>query len=169
MAKASVSSGFSVEAEAMRQLGQAFRRVADGKVLRKELTKNIRDAVAPGVEAVKSVLLAIPHNSIASPSPRLSTYLAARVKVDVKYSGQSTGVRVRIGQTPQLRNFRLAAKYLNKSSWRHPVFGNKNVWVTQQSHTPGYFDDTLAENRDKYRDAVVDAIGAMARRLMEKR
>jgi len=168
MAKASLGAGISVEAEAMRQLGQAFRREADGKALRKDLTKQINSAVAPGVSAVQGVLRAIPHPSAAQSSPSLGTYLASRVKVQVRYAGRSTGVAVRIGETSNLRKFRLAGRYLNRQSWRHRVFGH-NVWVTQRSHIPGYFDDTLARDRDKYRDAVVDALGEMARRLMERR
>lgn len=166
--KSSVGAGISVEAEAMRQLGAAFRREADGKALRRDLTKQIGTAVAPAVSAVQGVLRAIPHPSAAHASPRLSTYLSSRVKVQVRYSGRSTGVRVRIGETPNLRGFTLAARYLNKKSWRHPVFGNREVWVTQTSPVPGYWDDTLAADRDKYRDAVVDALGMMARRLMER-
>jgi hypothetical protein len=42
----------------------------------------------------------------------------------VRLSGRSTGVKVRIGQTPNLRGFKMAARRLNRKSWRHKVFGN---------------------------------------------
>lgn len=176
MAKASVGAGISVEAEAMRQLGRAFRQETDGKQLRKDLTKQINDAVQPGVAAVQGVLRAIPRTSAAAWShggkesrQALGGYLASRTRVQVRYAGRSAGVAVRIPQTPQLRGFKMAARRLNRSHWRHPVYGSKTVWVTQISPIPDFFDDTLARDRDKYRDAVVDALGKMARRLMERR
>lgn len=67
--------------------------------------------------------------------------LAARVadqpiKVSVRTTGASAGVSIR-------------AKYTrtNSGTWRHPVFGNRGVWV-EQSYTPakGWFDKTAEKD-----------------------
>lgn len=154
----------SVDQQAIQRVSKAVRAEADGKTLRKELVAELKSAVEPGVSAVQGKLRAMPHRSAASPKPALGTYLASRVKPQVRLSGRSTGVAVRIPQTPSIRGFKLAARRLNRTNWRHRVFGH-DVWVTQTSPIPGFFDDTLAEGRSRYRAAVVHALEAMARRI----
>lgn len=159
----------SVEQQAIQQVGRALRGEADGKALRKELIGELKTAVEPGVAAVSGKLRSMPHTSAAqgrggASGPPLGTYLAARVKATVRLSGRSTGVRVRIAQTAKLRGFALAARRLNRQSWRHRVFGG-DVWVTQQSPMPEFFDQTLAAGKGTYRAAVLRALEAMARRI----
>lgn len=156
----------TVDTSQIKRLAARIRREEASKQLRKDLVTDIRLAVAPGVSAVKEKLNAIPHQSISTPSPALGSYLAARVRPQVKLTGRSAGVRVRIGQTPNLRGFKLAARRFNRTHWRHRVFG-RDVWVEQRSPIPGYFDDTLFARRDEYRVAVFAAIHKMARRLGE--
>jgi len=156
----------TVDTSQIKRLAARIRSEEASKQLRKDLIKDIRIAVTPAVSAVKAKLRAIPHESIAHPSPALGSYLAARVRPQVKLSGWSAGVRVRIGQTPNIRGFKLAARRLNSTHWRHKVFG-REVWVEQQSPIPGYFDDTLNAGKDQYRAAVYTAIRRFAARLGE--
>ena len=161
-----MSIELTVDARQLKALAARIRREEASKQLRKDLVVGIRAAVAPGVSLVQGKLRAIPHNSAANPSPSLGTYLASRTRPQVKLVGWSAGVRVRIPQTPQLRGFKLAARRLNRTHWRHKVFG-REVWVEQQSPIPGFFDDTLFAERDKYRAAVFAAVHKMANRLGE--
>ena len=156
-----------VNAADLRLIGARLRTEAGGKELRKDLIKELRLAVEPGVSAVQGKLRSIPHNTAAEPSPAMGSYLASKVRTQVRLSGASAGVAVRIPQTPELRGFAKAARYLNRASWRHRVYG-RNTWVTQQSPIPGYFDDTLAEGKPRYRTAVYDALRRMTRRLAGK-
>lgn len=155
----------TVDQQALQAVAKRMRAEEDGKALRKELMGNLKDAVGPGVSKVQGKLRGMPHTSATRSSPPLGSYLASRVKPSVRLSGRSTGVAVRVGQTPALRGFKMAARRLNRKSWRHPRWGDKRFWVTQQSPIPGYFDDTLAEGRPQYRAAVVAALESMARRL----
>jgi hypothetical protein len=41
-------------------------------------------------------------------------------------------------------------------SWRHPVFGNTNVWVTQKTHP--YLAPALEANRDKVVGLLIEAL-----------
>jgi hypothetical protein len=155
----------TVDDSGLKDLMKVVRQEADAKQLRKDLIAEIRTAVAPGVSAVQAKVRAIPHSSAAHPKPAMSSYLASRVKPQVRLSGRSAGVRVRIGTTPNLRGFAQAARRLNRKFWRHQVYGNKEVWVEQRSPIPGFFDDTLAAGRDSYRAAVVTALKSLADRL----
>lgn len=156
----------SINVDQLKRLARRIRAEEASKQLRKDLVRNIRLAVSPGVSAVKEKLRAIPHETAAQPSPSIGSYLAARVRPQVKLSGWSAGVRVRIGQTPNLRGFKMAARRFNREHWRHRVFG-RDVWVDQKSPIPGYFDDTLFAGRDKYRAAVFESIREFAHRLGE--
>lgn len=161
-AKAAVE--FTIEQQALRKLSSALRKEADGKQLRKDLIAELKTAVAPAVSAVQGKLRSIPHNSATTSNPPLGTYLAQRVKPQVKLTGRTGGVKVRIPQTPNIRGFKMAARRLNRHSWRHKVFGH-DVWVTQLSPIPGYFDDTMRSGRRQYRAAVLRVLEQMARRI----
>jgi hypothetical protein len=149
-------------------VSRALKAESDGKDLRRDLRNDIKKAVEPGVSKVQGKLRAMPHSSTARSSPALGSYLASRTKAAIKLTGRSTGVAVRIPQTPNIRGFKLAARRLNRKSWRHKVFGNPRLWVTQQSRIPGYFDDTLADGKAAYKKAVVEALEKMARRIAER-
>lgn len=157
----------TIDQRALQAVRAALMAEADGKQLRKELVAELKDAVQPAVSAVQGKLQSIPHASAAASNPPLGSYLAARVKPQVKLSGRQTGVAIRIQQTPKLRGFAMAARRLNRSSWRHKVFG-KDVWVEQTSPIPGYFDETLQAGKEKYRQAVLDALEKAARRIAER-
>jgi hypothetical protein len=151
-----------IEDRGIAALGRALRAEANGAQLRKELIVELRQAVGPGVSAVRSKLRAIPSQTVSSPP--LGSYLASRTKPQVRLSGRSAGVAIRIPQTPNLRGFKLAAKRLNRTHWRHRVFG-RDVWVTQDSPIPGFFDDTLAEGKQEYLAAVLRACRKFSLRL----
>jgi hypothetical protein len=168
----------TVDDKAMRELSRAIRQEVDGKQIRKDLIADLRQAVGPGVAAVQGKLRALPHSGTTPSSPALGSYLASRTKVQVKLSGRAPGVKVRIAQTPKLRGFAKAARHLNRAKWRHPVPQPKRkegtpagdvVWVDQDSPMPGYFDDTLAADRPKYRAAVIDVLQKVAKRLTARR
>lgn len=157
--------------EGLQKLARAMAREANGKQLRKDLTAQLKTAVAPAVSAVAGKLQAIPHNSATQASPALGSYLASRVRVQVHLGGQRAGVAVRIGQTVRIRGFRNAARRLNRDAWRHPVFtreGRAEVWVEQHSPIPRYFDETLGRDRDRYRAAVLDALARAAVRMTDR-
>jgi hypothetical protein len=157
----------TVEQSKVVKLGKLLKKESDGAKLKRDLGVNIRAAVEPGVAAVKSKLQAIPRSG-PSKNPPLGGYLAARVKVRLRFTGRSAGVAVRIQQTPNLRGFKMAARRLNRTQWRHPVYGNKENWATQISPIPGYFDETLSKYKAEYTAAVLAACRKMAMRLGER-
>lgn len=152
----------TVDASKLREVAALLKAAEGGAELKKDLVKDIRAAAGPGVSAVKAKLQGMPSSS---KSPVMGGYLASRVRVSVRLSGASAGVAVRVGQTPGLRGFKMAARRLNRGDWRHPVFGNKNKWVNQNSPIPGYFDKTLSDRKEEYRAAVILAVQELAAKL----
>lgn len=157
----------SVDQRAIQTVSKAMRAEVDGKQLRKDLMVELKQAVQPGVSAVQAQLRGIPSKGAIASSPALGSYVAQRVKPQVRIAGRTTGVQVRIPKTDKLRGFTYAARRLNRTHWRHKVFG-RDVWVEQRSPIAGFFDRTLSDRRAEYRKAVVDALERMARRIAER-
>lgn len=153
----------SVDQSRLVGLSRAIRAEVDSARLRKDLIVALRAAVAPGVSKVAGKLRAMPSKGLSA-KPAMGTYLASRVKPAVRLSGRSAGVRIRIAQTPALRGFKLAGRRLNRTHWRHPVYGT-GTWVVQDSPIPGYFDDTLFADRAQYHAAVIAVCQSMAWRM----
>ena len=61
----------------------------------------------------------------------------------------------------------MARLYNKEKGWRHPTFGNRNVWHHQRGNP--YFDEVLNAHADKFREAVLTAMRkaaeALARRI----
>jgi hypothetical protein len=51
------------------------------------------------------------------------------------------------------------------AGWRHPVFGNMNVWVTQTASRPGWFTDTFADGRRPIQEGLTDELEGSAHRI----
>lgn len=148
----------SVDQRRLTALGTLLKGEANKQLLLKGLRAAISKAAAPGVSQVQAKLRAMPSRGDAKPA--IGSYLATRVKVSTRLSGRSTGVRIRIGQTSNLRGFKFAARRFNHSHWRHKVFGRGEV--VQISPIPEYFDATLFAQRSHYHTAVLAAVETYA-------
>lgn len=155
----------SISAQRLEEVISALRYESDGKQLRKDMTTNLRAAVAPAVPVMRSQLMSMGGHGTATPA--LRTTIASRIRVAVRGTGARAGVRVSVGRTPQIRGFRNAPKRLNREDFRHPVFGNREKWVTQRG-APGWFDDPLRERRDEMRAAVERAVEDMSQRIARR-
>jgi len=155
----------SIGAARLEEVISALRYEEDGKQLRKEMTANLKAAVEPAIPVMRSGLMAM--GGSGSVTPALRTTIANRIRVAVRGTGGRAGVRVSIGRTPQIRGFRNAPKRLNRENWRHPVFGNREAWVSQRG-APGYFDDPLRARRDEMRAAVARAVEDMSQRIARR-
>lgn len=135
---------------------------AGGK-LRRDLARNLRKAVDPAAEASRREILQmrswIPHKGES-----LRQAVADQVKVTTRLAGEEVGVKVRAGGRGP-RGFRLAARRLNQDKgWRHPVYGNRQVWV-HQIGKPHWFDNPIRARREEYMAAVLEAMQAAAERI----
>lgn len=152
----------SVEQDDLRRLVAALSELSDGKALRRELAKNLRDAVRPVVPEIQRGLMAV--HSVGHGDGSLRSTVAKGVTVAARLTQRSTGATIKVKRTPGLRGFSTAGRLLNRSGgWRHPVFG-MDVWVAQKGN-PGYFNNPINARRDQLRRAVVNAMEDMATRI----
>jgi hypothetical protein len=109
------------------------------------------------------------HNTTASGRlPKhtgLRRNIAKGVQRKITYSGFRTGVRIRVDPKYIPADQRALIRYTNSGkTFRHPVKGNRNVWV-DQSFGPGHwFDDTIKADRSR----ILQQIDTAARRAMEQ-
>lgn len=158
----------TIEQQGLQALTRALEREADGKKFRRELAANLRVAAEPAkrdvAQAVRSIRSGgLPHADGGS----LREAVAANVKVGAILTGRSTGVKVRIPKKGMPRHFRNAPQRLDRQGgWRHPVFGDRDVWVAQTGKP--YWKTTLVAHREQYKAAILDAMEAMAQRIARK-
>jgi len=151
----------------LRQISRALRAEEDGKELRKELTKSMREALKPGAVRAKSGIMsmgsATPHGG-----PALKSSIARKIRPEVRISGRFPGAKIKAFKTPNVRGFAQAAKRTNRASgWRHPVYGNREVWAQQHGKTK-WFDHAFEGQRNHYKQAVEAVLSDMAERIASR-
>lgn len=151
----------------MQALGRALKAESDGNKLRRDLAKRLRQTMEPVTAEIRSGLMAMPSSgTIPTEGGPLRTEVLKHLKVEARFSGRATGVRVRIKKRGP-RGFALAARRLNrKKGWRHRVYG-RDVWVRQIGKI-GYFDDPIEEKAPESRRAVLEAMNETAKRIADR-
>lgn len=156
------------DASALKRVATALNAEADGKALRRDLGKNIRKALAPAVAEARAGIRSMSSAGLPVEGGGLRQAIARRIRAQAKLSGRTPGARVRVSKRGMPRGFELAARRTNRrKGWRHPVYGNRNVWVSQLGK-PGWFDDPMRRGRPRYRAAVLAALNESARRITRK-
>lgn len=158
----------NLKAGDLQALAKAMRAEEDGKALRKDLSRELKEILAPAVADAKSAANAMPSAGLAHDGEPLRAAIAKRISGEVRMTGRATGVRVKARRKGMPRGFEHAPKRTNAAGgWRHPVFGNKDVWV-QQAGDPHWFDDALRDHKAPAQRAVVDALDRMRRRIIAR-
>lgn len=87
-----------------------------------------------------------------------SSRIPAAVKVSTSFAQKGAGVKVGVDSTraPHARPYEGLAAGGNRASFRHPVFGNREVWVTQT--TRPFFRKNIEPQRAKFLDALESAL-----------
>ena len=164
MPKSSGSGPLEIRIDA-REFGALLR---DAKAfdadLSRRLRKSIREAAKPAVDDVKSAVQSIP----AKRDRGVRRGIAAGVGLRIN-SGSSKGGAVTIAASGNRvpGPHRAMVRLLNKPSWRHPVFGDKQHWVTQSGRP--YFGSVILTHRENILRAVEDALNEAAAALGRSR
>ncbi|MGW0537808.1 hypothetical protein [Streptomyces sp. NPDC003032] len=154
--------------EGLDALARAIRAEEDGKELRKELARNLRDALRPGAEHAKASVMGMVSAGGLPTRPALRSSIARKIRPEVKLGGRWTGARVKAFKTRNVRGFPNAPKRTNRASgWRHPVFGDREVWVQQRGKL-GWFDRSFQGREGLYKEAVEAAMHNMAQRIASR-
>lgn len=156
-----------IDRTSLRLLVHALRSEADGKELRRDLRVGLKAAAEPALVAVRAAIITMPSKGLGK-APSIRAVIASRTKVHVLL-GRKAGVSIRAHKSGMPRDFRNAPKRFNRAKpWRHPVFGDRDNWVSQVSRRPGWFDDTLVPFRPVFVRVADEALKNVARRISMK-
>lgn len=152
-------------ADSLAALGKAMRAEEDGKQLRRDLVRELKEIISPIVSDARAAATGMPSAGLEHDGEPLRSAIARRIVGEVRFAGKATGIRIRSKRKGMPRGFEHAPKRMNaRGGWRHPVFGNKEVWVTQVG-APNWFDDVMRDQRPEAREKCLAAMEAMARRI----
>lgn len=155
-----------VDFEGLEALTRALRAEEDGKALRKELAKNMREALKPAVVQAKTGIMSMQATRTASPALRPA--IAKRIRAEVKLGGGYwSGARVKARKIPGIRGFANAPKRTQRpSGWRTDTFG-RGQWRVQMGKVD-WFDRAMEPDAARYKHAVAEAMEAMAQRIADR-
>jgi hypothetical protein len=152
-----------VDEKSLARLVTALRAESDSNALARDLVHGLERVAEPALAAARSALFGMASSSDVLPG--LRSTVAAHTRVRVKLSGKHPGVSIRSDKTGMPRGFANAPKRLNSArGWRHQVFGNPTVWVTQRG-APGWFDGTIPRFQGAAQRAAEKAMDDMAKRI----
>ena len=161
-----------------KEFGEFYRRM--GKIspeVKKQLRKQLTQAAKPVVQAVQNAELNIPAKSGETAAARrkkgeilgLRRSLAAATVSEIKATKNGGAVHIRVSTTRFMSvsgRPRTVPYYVDgrrKRPWRHPVYGNRNKWVTQSPHP--FLGVTVLKHKDEFEkqvsSAVLDAIASV--------
>lgn len=128
--------------------------------LRKELSKQLRDGAKPLIPVAREAA-----RRMVPDAGGLAAQVAKEpMRVQVRTGRATAGVRVVMARR------RGGGRSSNRGVIRHPVFGNRDRWVSQRvPSAAGWFDDTLdREAPRQVRPAIERALSDMADRVVRE-
>lgn len=136
----------------LREISRELRKM-DDKELLKRFRKELRGAAAPLVPAVRASIRAIPSKQPYKASG-LRGQMSRATSLQVKTAGRQASVVIRVDGRKMPPRAKAVQSYMEgtKPRWRHPVYGNTDVWV-QQPPQP-YFYQVMAGAGPRARLAV---------------
>jgi len=166
-----------IDRTSLARLEAASRASANGARLRAAYAQRMRDATRPALQRAKASIRSANLEGTYSRStagqerqakrrprvqtPRLRNEIAKAVRAVVRTSVPM--VRIEVGEV-EVRGFKNAARVTQEPKFRHPVFGDREVWVNQRGKKDWFRDAVLAD-RDGYRDAALGALRDFAEDL----
>ncbi|HET7329155.1 MAG TPA: hypothetical protein VFJ14_17930 [Nocardioidaceae bacterium] len=135
-----------------------------GKELRRGMRRAIQETAQPLVEDVKRRALAIPTSGTKSTGLRAAIARATKLEIRASGSADHVSITVRGSLMPPGKST-LPPAMDGTTRWRHPVYGNANNWVSQDSHP--YFTPAVEHADPSITAAVIAVVDATALAIME--
>lgn len=82
--------------------------------------------------------------------------------------GNDVGFMIRVNTANLPADQRRLPRYMNRGSWRHPVFGNREAWVQQTVTPAGWFNTVAQRSRPEAITAVNHTLDQHAARLARR-
>lgn len=142
-------------ADEVLRLSKALKHAGRGD-LRKALNAGIRKAAKPLIAKSKAeAKTRLPQRGgLAAAIARTPQRVQVR-------TGKDPGVRIVVGGKGG------AARGANAGTIRHPVFGNRDVWVSQKVR-PGWFEEPMEGGAPEVRRHIEDALNDVAERVVKE-
>lgn len=151
------------EAE-VRAVAKRLRTYGNPQAIRKELNSGLRDATRPAVLAVKAEARSLPARGPKSTG--LRRRMAAATSAQIRTGARNPTVRVRVSRARMGEQAALP-KLIDQYKWRHPVYGNTEVWVNQYGKFR-WFEKATESVADVVRKEVLRTIDRIERKLAGK-
>jgi hypothetical protein len=146
-------------AEKLRLMAKQLRE-ADRVDLRRGLQRAIKQAARPTLDAVQQSARDIHTTGVRKPGARrrfvgatapkgTREKIAGAVVADIKLGsgGDDPRVAFRVASSRLPANIKNMPRKFDEGKWRHPVMGNRDVWVSQTS-TPWFWPPIRDHIRD---------------------
>jgi len=144
-----------IRIEGAEQLAIVGKRLRGAdKQLRKDLLAGIRQVGRPLNEAAKASALA----ELPSKGGLNRVVARSRMSVQTRTGGKQVGVRLKATNAHDI------GAMDRRGRLRHPVYGNRKAWVTQQIRT-GWYTRPLEQRAPLVRDHVMKAIERTAHEI----
>lgn len=168
-----------------RALSKQLKELGDeGKGLQADLRKAVRDAGRPVVRDVKSAITTLPiKGSRGGGTKARAEFAAARARTErgranlrkrsglrrtiasaVQVKQRTTGIRIEVNGRrlpPDQRTLPMALE--SRRGWRHPVFGDRENWVTQKGGP--WFFVSIIKHAPTFRAAIEKVMADVRQRL----
>jgi hypothetical protein len=167
-------------AKRMRQAG------TQGQGLRRQLRQRISEAGQPVVDDVKVAVLDLHVTSTGHGGGQAQRrkFKASRARTEkardralrkggsllqamasaTKLQITAKGIRIIVNSKQLPADQQSLPRHLDSAKgWRHPVFGNREVWVAQKGGP--YFADTIKKKAPQFREAIVKAMDDIQQQL----
>ncbi|MFT2016292.1 hypothetical protein ACMA1D_10680 [Streptomyces sp. 796.1] len=142
--------------------GEDFTRVANAlraidARMPTQLRKEMRDAVKPFVRQAQQKVRTLPVAGNAGHTG-LRRKVARGVRATAAVGGRRGSYMRIVTSMPEENQVMIPRGLDGERGWRHPVFGNRNEWVTQRPIQPGWFVETLSEAREPMTTALLGVL-----------
>ena len=137
---------------------------------RKSVRKMLKEKADPIVNEVKQAVLSIPSEKGEAQTGRkkrgenqgLRASVAGAVVAEINPTKRGAIAKIRVSTTkfmsasgrPRTLPYYLEGR--RKRAWRHPVFGDREVWVNQKPHP--FLGVTVVPHKQEFATAVVQAL-----------
>lgn len=155
----------------LRHIARELRAMKQPEVT-KRFRRELRATAQPLVPAVRASIRGLPSSRPYS-TDGLRGRLSRAVRIEVRTTGRQAGVTIRVdGRKMPNKQKRLPALMEGEgvrrgrrvdTRWRHPVFGNPDVWVQQQPHP--YFFRLMRVLGPRSRVAVARVLNQITREI----
>lgn len=176
-----------------RQLAKDLKQAGRGD-LRRELAKSMKTGVKPIEDEMKSNVLGLAsagsrggasarakragallrRKKIRNDKAKMAAHRASglraaaarTVKTKVLMGARSASVQIRSDSKAMPWGQKALPGRMNDGKWRHPVFDDKQNWVTQTVNPAGWFDRPATTKGPRARDTAIDTVGEYISKLV---